>query len=586
MFSAKRIVTAVAASIALCCAPLAAHAATTPTTSVAASVPGSSSGQALGIDVSGWQVLTASDWNAIAQGGISFAYIKATEGTSYVSSQFTEQYTDSYNAGLIRGAYHYAIPSTQSGMSGAAQAQYFVAHGGGWSPDGRTLPPMLDIENNTDASNGNSCYNLNPTQMVSWINDFSQTVLLLTGRLPVIYSNAPWWNLCTGNSTAFSANPLFIASWTGSPSGSPTLPSGWNSYTFWQYADSGPFPGDADVFNGSVADLQAFASRPDAATYFQSYYLNNSSWLGAPTGTMVCGSPDGGCYQAFQGGMVFSSTHSYASGVRNNFLPTWGNYGREFGPLGYPVADQVCSGSSALSNGQCYQQFQGGYILQTSSGYRVVFNSYWSTWGNWGREYGALGYPTADQSCSGSICSQQFQNGWLVNNGTTGMHIVMNSVMTTWQNWGREYGILGFPTGDPSVPGGSNYTQTFQGGTITVTGGNAAVTSATDPWFNTILTQTWLGSSTGSQTCDLNNGACRQLFTNGWVVKSPAGSYAVPSGVVSLWANWGREYGILGFPTGNPSANPTTGNYTQTFQGGTITVTGGNAAVLTNPNNN
>ncbi|KQP69185.1 hypothetical protein ASF40_14815 [Microbacterium sp. Leaf288] len=41
------------------------------------------------------------------------------------------------------------------------------------------------------------------------------------------------------------------------------------------------------------------------------------------------------------------------------------------------------------------------------------------------------------------------------------------------------------------------------------------------------------------------------------------------------WLNWGRNVGVLGFPKGAPSADPASGNYTQQFQGGVITVSGG-----------
>lgn len=47
------------------------------------------------------------------------------------------------NAGLIRGAYHFAHPDTSTG---AAQATFFAAHGGGWSADGITLPGAIDLE--------------------------------------------------------------------------------------------------------------------------------------------------------------------------------------------------------------------------------------------------------------------------------------------------------------------------------------------------------------------------------------------------------------------------------------------------------
>jgi len=38
-----------------------------------------------------------------------------------------------YKEGLTRGAYHFARPGSSSG---AAQADYFLAHGGRWSGDG------------------------------------------------------------------------------------------------------------------------------------------------------------------------------------------------------------------------------------------------------------------------------------------------------------------------------------------------------------------------------------------------------------------------------------------------------------------
>ena len=86
-----------------------------------------------GQDVSGYQgsVNWSAQWNA----GSRFAYIKATEGTYYTNPSFAQQYNGSYNIGMIRGSYHFAIPNNSGG---AAQADYFVAHGGGWSKDGKT----------------------------------------------------------------------------------------------------------------------------------------------------------------------------------------------------------------------------------------------------------------------------------------------------------------------------------------------------------------------------------------------------------------------------------------------------------------
>nr|QNJ46237.1 GH25 muramidase [Flammulina velutipes KACC42780] len=203
-----------------------------------------------GIDVSGYQPNV--NWATVKANGVSFAYIKATEGTTYTNPSFSSQYTGATKAGLIRGSYHFAHPSSSTG---AAQARYFVAHGGGWSGDGITLPGALDIEYNPS---GATCYGLSTSSMVNWIADFSNTYHSLTGRYPVIYTTADWWRTCTGNSASFANNsPLWIARYASTIG---TLPAGWSYATFWQYADSGSNPGDQDYFNGDAAGLKRLAT--------------------------------------------------------------------------------------------------------------------------------------------------------------------------------------------------------------------------------------------------------------------------------------------------------------------------------------
>ena len=207
-----------------------------------------------GIDVSSYQgnVNWASYWSA----GKKFAYVKATEGTGYQNAYFSQQYTGSYNVGMIRGAYHYGRPDLSGG---AAQADYFVAHGGNWSKDGKTLPGVLDIEYNPS---GATCYGLSAASMVSWVKAFSDEVHARTHKYPMIYTTLDWWTTCTGNSSAFAAtNPFWIAKYSSTE---PTsLPAGTGHWTIWQNADAGTFPGDQDVFNGSYTQLQALATNAD-----------------------------------------------------------------------------------------------------------------------------------------------------------------------------------------------------------------------------------------------------------------------------------------------------------------------------------
>jgi len=209
----------------------------------------SSRAQPKGFDISSYQPNV--NWNSVKANGAEFVIIKATEGTSYQNKQFSSQYTGATNVGIIRGAYHFAAPSTSSG---AAQASYFLAHGGGWSSDGRTLPGMLDIEYNPYGSN--KCYGLSTSAMVKWIHDFVDTYSSQTGRPPMIYTTTDWWKTCTGNNGGFGASPLVLARYSSSVG---TIPNGWGYETIWQNADSGVFPGDQDVFNGDSAGLKRLA---------------------------------------------------------------------------------------------------------------------------------------------------------------------------------------------------------------------------------------------------------------------------------------------------------------------------------------
>ncbi|KAF2496588.1 putative N,O-diacetyl muramidase [Lophium mytilinum] len=202
-----------------------------------------------GFDISHYQ--TNVNFGAAYSSGARFVIIKATEGNTYQDPSFSSHYTAATAAGFIRGGYHFARPD---GASGTAQASYFVAHGGGWSGDGETLPGMLDIEYGPTSA----CYGLSTSAMVSWITDFVNQYHSLTGRYPMIYSTNDWWTTCTGNSKAFSANsPLVLARYGSSPG---AIPGGWGYQTIWQYSNSYAYGGDADTFNGSLDNLKKLAT--------------------------------------------------------------------------------------------------------------------------------------------------------------------------------------------------------------------------------------------------------------------------------------------------------------------------------------
>jgi GH25 family lysozyme M1 (1,4-beta-N-acetylmuramidase) len=230
-----------------------AGAGLTATLALVFTLPGAASGATPtaveGVDVSHYQA--GVNWQTLWNRGARWAYVKATQGTAHRDPAFAQQYAGAYRAGMIRGSYHFAIPNASSG---ATQANFFAAHGGGWSKGGRTLPGALDLEYNPY---GSTCYGKSHASMVSWIRDFLNTYKARTGRNAVVYTTTSWWTRCTGNYAGFGAtNPLWIARYRTAPG---TLPAGWKTYTFWQYTETGSVVGDHDRFRGTPAQLKTLA---------------------------------------------------------------------------------------------------------------------------------------------------------------------------------------------------------------------------------------------------------------------------------------------------------------------------------------
>jgi GH25 family lysozyme M1 (1,4-beta-N-acetylmuramidase) len=211
----------------------------------------------IGVDVSHYQGVI--DWARVAASGQHFSYAKATEGVHYVDPYYASNYVGAKRNGLYAGGYHYARPDRSSG---SAQADYFLDRSG-YVTDGRTLPPMLDIEWPWAGSGSPyPCYGLTPAQMVSWVRDFVNRIRERTGRPTLIYTNVNWWNPCTASNPSFGNQPLDVARYQATPN---PLPAGWSRFTFWQYTASASIPGvigrvDHNVFNGTLADLARLAS--------------------------------------------------------------------------------------------------------------------------------------------------------------------------------------------------------------------------------------------------------------------------------------------------------------------------------------
>jgi len=88
-------------------------------------------------DVSNHQGAIA--WDRVAEDRISFAYIKASEGASFVDAGFPANWTGARRAGIAVGAYHFFTLCA----SGDGQAQNFLRAA---PPEPAGLSPAVDLE--------------------------------------------------------------------------------------------------------------------------------------------------------------------------------------------------------------------------------------------------------------------------------------------------------------------------------------------------------------------------------------------------------------------------------------------------------
>ncbi|KAL2783194.1 glycoside hydrolase superfamily [Aspergillus keveii] len=214
------------------------------------SIPAAAQNGTQGIDL--FEIHLPVIWSAAAAGGVEFVIVKTTEGANYRNIRAPLQTAHAKKANRITGAVHFAKARESSG---AEQAEFFLAHGGNWtSADGKTLPGVLEMEGNIA---GKLCHNMNATEITDWMWDFSDTYKAATGRAPMLFLSADWWEKCAGGDESFAKeHPLWLANWADEPG---PLPKGWKEAKIWQYAGLSKNGGEANVFFGSVEKLKAFA---------------------------------------------------------------------------------------------------------------------------------------------------------------------------------------------------------------------------------------------------------------------------------------------------------------------------------------
>jgi GH25 family lysozyme M1 (1,4-beta-N-acetylmuramidase) len=174
-----------------------------------------------GIDVSAYQ---PSDYDT---GGISFVFIKATEGRSYVNPKLAAQTKTAREAGLAVGFYHFLWPGNLT-----AQAEYFVKH----APEKAGDVLAVDWETTGE---GTHASNAEKDRFIRKVKE------LRPNHRVVLYCNRYYW--LNVDTTSYAGDGLWIADYV--TAGEPRIQARWR---FHQHTD--------DPHDKNVADFPSRAA--------------------------------------------------------------------------------------------------------------------------------------------------------------------------------------------------------------------------------------------------------------------------------------------------------------------------------------
>lgn len=220
----------------------------------------------VGVDVSAHQRDIA--WKKFADAGVSFAYIKATEGCDWRDPRYKQNVRKATAAGILVGLYHFARPSSRhrDGIKADALAEaedFATAHTSMFRtwPIG-VMPPALDIE--WGGAKGVSRY-----EATLWCETFLAELWGLTGIRPIVYSGPAFTQYKLdegerGGELDLAEYPLWQADYSRRWRQRPRREMPNWPWLIWQHSGEWPRPDgrgkvDANRFRGSMEDLKMFA---------------------------------------------------------------------------------------------------------------------------------------------------------------------------------------------------------------------------------------------------------------------------------------------------------------------------------------
>ena len=214
-----------------------------------------------GIDVSRWQDNNSTaqqmDFTKAYAQGARFVFIKGSQA-NWADEDILYNWKTAKAAGLLRGAYHFLTWD----IDPRKQAQY------AWSiiqNDPGELPPVVDFE----------WWATVPSNAYDKLWNYLYEMERLSGKKPIIYTGAYFWQAHGTDAQVWTNYPLWIASYLTEDETNKNVKrlTPWDNWTFWQYTSKGDgiahgaesYDLDMNYFDGTYQDLLVWAGIEEPA---------------------------------------------------------------------------------------------------------------------------------------------------------------------------------------------------------------------------------------------------------------------------------------------------------------------------------
>jgi uncharacterized protein with LGFP repeats len=252
------------------------------------------------------------------------------------------------------------------------------------------------------------------------------------------------------------------------------------------------------------------------------------------------------------GASIYWSPATGARLVQGAIADTYRASGRETGPLGFPVSDEIRASGGAVSH------FEFGDVYWSpATGAHLVVGRIRDVWLANGGVSGGLGYPITDErsGARGIGRYSEFTGGTVYWTPADDAQVIKGAIRAGWKNLGGDAGPLGTPRTEEIWSADRKFLYTsFTGGVITYTAaaGPKAVHGLIAEHYQALggVTSTALGIPVTSEMVAPGDRARYNHFSASASIywSAATGAHEVHGNIRLLWGQLGWEASPLGLP--------------------------------------